>query len=153
MRLEEVLKEDYILPDIKAREKRDLLEEMVAGLVEKENELNRDELLEVLLEREQLGSTGIGYGVAIPHGKVSGLGNILVTFGRSKRGVDFEATDERPVHLFFMIFAPEDSTAAHLKVLSSISGILKDASFRKRLMKASDSEDIYKAIIEADRDR
>ena len=83
----------------------------------------------MLLEREKLGSTGIGYGVAIPHGKMKDLKKILVSFARSKRGVDFQATDEKPVHLFFLIVAPENSTASHLKVLSDISRILKESAF------------------------
>ena len=151
MRLEDVLREEFIIPSLNAREKREVLDEMVADLVAKESGLNGEELLEILLEREKLGSTGIGYGVAIPHGKLPGLNNILVTFAKSKRGIDFQSTDEKPVHLFFMIVAPENSTAAHLKVLANISGILKDAHFRKKLLKASGREEIYRTIVEADR--
>ncbi len=151
MRLEDLLLEKNIIPDLKASEKRDLLDEMVEVIVSNEQSLNRDELLEILLEREQLGSTGIGHGVAIPHGKINGLKQIIVSFGRSKRGIDFQSMDERPVHLFFMIIAPENSTAAHLKVLSHISGILKDSAMRKKLLKAANREDIFSIIIEAGR--
>ena len=151
MRLEDFLSEDLVVDDLKANDKRKILDEMVTDLAKKVGGLDRQELLEVLLDREKLGSTGIGYGVAIPHGKVKGLDRILVTFARSKKGVDFQATDEKPVHLFFLIFAPEDSAAGHLKVLSSVSMILKDDSVRKKLKRAKDSAEIYKIIIEADK--
>ncbi len=151
MRLEDVLDSDCVIPDLKAREKRDLLDEMVMNLCSKVTDLNHEELLEVLLEREKLGSTGIGYGVAIPHGKLKGLKNIVVSFGRSKVGVDFQSTDEMPVHLFFLIVAPENSTASHLKVLSNISKILRDSAFRKKLLKLRSKEDLYSTIVEADR--
>ncbi len=151
MRLEDVLEKDSVIESLDGTEKREVLEEMVAGLCSVVSGLNKEELLEVLLEREKLGSTGIGYGVAIPHGKMAGLNKILVSFARSKKGVDFQATDEKPVHLFFLIVAPENSTASHLKVLSDISRILKESDFRKKLMDAGNKDDIYRIIIEADR--
>jgi PTS system nitrogen regulatory IIA component len=151
MRLEDVLDRDSIIESLEGAEKREVLEEMVADLCGKVTGLNKEELLEVLLEREKLGSTGIGYGVAIPHGKMKDLKKILVSFARSKRGVDFQATDEKPVHLFFLIVAPENSTASHLKVLSDISRILKEGEFRKKLLDAGDKEEIYQIIVDADK--
>ncbi|MBE9531191.1 MAG: PTS sugar transporter subunit IIA [Proteobacteria bacterium] len=151
MRLEDVLIRDSIIESLLGTEKREVIEEMVAGLCSEVSGLNKDELLEVLLEREKLGSTGIGYGVAIPHGKMAGLDKILVSFARSKNGLDFQATDEKPVHLFFLIVAPDNSTASHLKVLSDISRILKESEFRGKLLDAGNRDDIYRIIIEADR--
>jgi PTS system nitrogen regulatory IIA component len=151
MRLEDVLDRDSIIESLEGAEKREVLEEMVADLCAKVTGLNKEELLEVLLEREKLGSTGIGYGVAIPHGKMKDLKKILVSFARSKRGVDFQATDEKPVHLFFLIVAPENSTASHLKVLSDISRILKEGEFRKKLIGAGDKDEIYQIIMDADK--
>ncbi len=150
MRLADVLKEEYIITDLKATEKRELLDEMVTDLSSKVEGLNREQLLEALLERERLGSTGIGYGVAIPHGKIKGLNGIKVSFGRSKKGVDFHAMDNMPVHLFFLIVAPENSTSVHLKILSSIARILRNEEFRGKLMKASTRRDIYRIIMEED---
>lgn len=150
MRLEDVLREDCVLPDLEATEKRELLDEMVTDLSTKIEGLSREDLLEAILEREQLGSTGIGYGVAIPHAKISGFDRIIVSFARSKVGVAFQSTDEKPVNLFFLIVAPENSTAAHLKVLASISRILKDGAFRKNLLKAGSRKDLYNIIIDAD---
>jgi PTS system nitrogen regulatory IIA component len=107
MRLADFLLKEYIMLSLKAREKRELLDEMATELASKVEGLNRERLLEVLLEREKLGSTGIGHGVAIPHGKLKGVDGIIVAFGRSKKGVDFHSMDDRPVHLFFLIVAPE----------------------------------------------
>jgi PTS system nitrogen regulatory IIA component len=151
MKLEDVLIKEAMLLNLKAREKREILEEMVEALAANVTGLNKEELLELLLEREQLGSTGIGYGVAIPHAKMKGIKNLLVSFARSDKGIDFHSTDEKPVHLFFLIVAPENATSSHLKILSKISRILKEASFRKKLLKARDLGDIYKSIMEADR--
>lgn len=150
MRLVNVLNQDCIIPNLKGSEKREVLEEMVEELAFKFGDVDREKLLEALLEREKLGSTGIGYGVAIPHARVKGLNGIIVFFSRSLKGVEFQAMDERPTHLFFLIAAPEDYIAAHLKILARISRLLKDAAFRKKLMEASAQEEIYQAIMEED---
>lgn len=142
---------EHVMPSLDAEEKRELLDEMATELASKVRGLNRERLLEVLLDREKLGSTGIGYGVAIPHGKLKGVDGIIVAFGRSKKGVDFHSMDNRPVHLVFLIVAPENSTATHLKILASISRLLRDKAFRKRLMKASDQEELYSIIAEEDK--
>ena len=103
-------------------------------------------LVETLLDREKLGSTGIGEGVAIPHGKVPGLPGLLASFGRSVPGIDFRAIDGRPTHLFFALFAPENSAGAHLKALARISRIFKNPAFRETLLKASSADEIYRLI-------
>jgi PTS system nitrogen regulatory IIA component len=107
-------------------------------------------VVKIIMEREALGSTGIGDGVAIPHGKMAGSGNVLCVFGRSKKGVDFDAVDGQPVHIFFLVLAPEDSASLHLKVLSRISKILRDPSFRKKLLKLPDAHSLYESIVEED---
>ena len=151
MRLIDILTQDCIVSDLKGRVKREVLEEMVAELTFKFAGLNKERLLEVILERERLGSTGIGYGVAIPHARLKGLNSIIILFGRSLSGVEFQALDERPAHLFFLIVAPEDSTTAHIKILARISRLLQDAVLRNRLMVASTQEEIYSIIAEEDR--
>jgi PTS system nitrogen regulatory IIA component len=151
MRLIDILTQDCIVPDIKGRRKREVLEEMVAEVTFKFADLNKERLLEVILERERLGSTGIGYGVAIPHARLKGLKSIIILFGRSLSGVEFQALDKRPAHLFFLIVAPEDSTTAHIKILARISRLLQDAVLRNRLMVASTQEEIYSIIAEEDR--
>ncbi len=149
MSLEDALERDSIIESLGGAEKREVLDEMVTDLCEKVTGLNKEKLLEVLLEREKLGSTGIGYGVAIPHGKMKDLKKIVVSFARSRKGVDFQATDEKPVHLFFLIVAPENSTASHLKILSDISCILKESDLRKKLQRARDKDEIYRIIMDA----
>lgn len=151
MRLADFLREEYILTDLKSKKKEELLDEMVSGVASAANGLNKHAVLKALLDREKLGTTGIGHGVAIPHGKVKGLTDIKVFFGRSVKGVDFQSMDNMPVHLFFMIVTPENSATAHLKILASISHLLKNQEFRVRLIKASTGSEIYRIITEAER--
>jgi PTS system nitrogen regulatory IIA component len=151
MRLADVLKEEYIFADLRATEKRAILDEMVTGLSEGAAVLNRERVLEVLLDREQLGSTGIGHGVAIPHGKLKGLDEIIIAVGRNRAGVDFDSLDDLPVYLFFMIVAPENSAASHLKLLAAISHLLKNQEFRMKLRSARDAAEMYSLIVSEDR--
>ncbi len=151
MRLADVLSEDRIMTGLEAGEKKELLEKMVSRAASLDNAVEKDAVLKALIERERLGTTGIGHGVAIPHGRVKGLKEIIVFFGRSEKGVDFDSMDRMPVHLFFVIMAPEHSAAAHLKVLASISHLLKNQDLRLKLMTANGRSEIYRAIIEAER--
>ena len=136
------------MSDLKAVDKRGVLEEMVGDVASKSDGLDKERLLEILLEREKLGSTGIGYGVAIPHGKLKNIDSVVVTFGRSVAGIDYQSLDDKPAHLFFLILAPEDSTAVHLRILARISKLLKDPSFRKKLLSVSSADEIFTAIAE-----
>ncbi|OPY72118.1 MAG: PTS system fructose-specific EIIABC component [Syntrophorhabdus sp. PtaU1.Bin050] len=151
MTIEEALQESCVIDDLKGKTKEDVLVELVgalksAGLIE-----NEREVVNVILEREKLGSTGIGDGVAIPHGKLKGLRKIICVFGRSIDGVDFDAIDSRPVHIFFLLLAPENSASLHLKMLSRISKLLRDPSFRKKLLELGDNHDLYRSVVEEDR--
>jgi PTS system nitrogen regulatory IIA component len=103
-------------------------------------------LVDTLLEREKLGSTGIGEGVAIPHGKLPGLPALIASFGRAPQGIDFRAIDGKPTFLFFTLIAPENSAGAHLKALARISRIFKNPSFREAILKASDADEIFRLI-------
>ena len=100
------------------------------------------------MEREELGSTGVGQGVAIPHGKTIAVSDLVSAFGLSKGGVDFDALDGAPVHLFFLLLAPEGAAGSHLKALARISSLLKDKYFRKALIDANSSADVLKIIRE-----
>lgn len=151
MRLTDVLVEDNVMADIRARAKTAALDEVVGELASRTPGLDKARALDAILEREKLGTTGIGHGVAVPHGKVKGLGEIIVGFGRSRQGVDFKSMDALPVHLIFLILAPENSASAHLKALAAISQLLKGAEFRNTLMNAQGRADIYRAIVEAER--
>ncbi|NVM27174.1 MAG: PTS sugar transporter subunit IIA, partial [Desulfobacterales bacterium] len=131
-------------------DKKGVLEELLESITGQERPLNKGTLLQVLLERERLGSTGIGDGVALPHGKLRGLDNLLLSFGRSIEGLDFDSIDEQPAYLFFLLLAPENSAGMHLKSLAKISRMLKDGNLRQQLMRAKSREEIYKIIIDKD---
>lgn len=150
MKISAMLKEAFILGDLQAQTKREVLAEMVSLVRKDQSRFDPETLLQVLLEREKLGSTGIGDGIAIPHGKLDGLTQMVVVFGRSRRGIDFEAMDGRPVHLFFLLLAPENAAGMHLKALAKISRMLKDEGFRQRLLEAARPEDICRVIAEKD---
>jgi PTS system nitrogen regulatory IIA component len=102
------------------------------------------------MERENLGSTGIGDNVAIPHGKLPNINNLYLCFGRSLKGVNFDSMDGKPTHLFFLLMAPENSIGLHLKTLAKISRMLKNSTFRRNLMEAKDTEDIMKLLVAED---
>lgn len=147
MNLSEFLSPEAVLSDLEADNKVAALTELVQGLIRTDQELDPDQLVKILLEREKLGSTGIGDGIAIPHGKVPGLEQLLICFGRSQGGLDFDSMDGRPTHLFFLLLAPENSTGSHLTALAKLSRMLKNKLFRENLLKAEDAAAIHRMII------
>jgi PTS system nitrogen regulatory IIA component len=150
MKLLDILPKKSIIPDLKGRTKKQVLEELIDGLLQEKPELDRERLMAVLLERERLGSTGIGDGIAIPHGKIRDLNQLILTFGKSVEGVDFESMDGKPVHLFFLLVAPENCTGIHLRALARIARLLKNALVRKRLVSVSTQDEIYAVIQQED---
>jgi nitrogen PTS system EIIA component len=150
MRLSEILDPKNIIPDLKAREKKKALEELAETITNTRPSLDKNALVKVLLERERLGSTGIGDGVAIPHGKFHGIAEPVISFGRSLKGLDFESMDGQPVYLFFLLVAPENSASVHLKALARIAKLLKNSAFRKTLMEIPTRQELYKTIIQND---
>jgi len=150
MRLHQILKEEFLSDNLLSDSKKDVLAELINVLISSGLTIDRAKAIDVLQQREKLGSTGIGDGVAIPHGKVSDLPNLVIAFGRSKKGIPFDAVDGKPVHLFFLLMAPENSTGQHLKVLAKISKLLKTPEFRRKLIDAKTTNDLYKAIIVQD---
>jgi PTS system nitrogen regulatory IIA component len=150
MKLSEILEEENIIPDLKARDKKRAIEELAEALVVRNPSMDKDSLVRVLLERERLGSTGIGDGVAIPHGKFHGISEPVISFGRSLKGLDFESMDGEPVYLLFLLVAPENSASIHLKALARIAKILKNGSFRKTLMEVSGRKELYQTIVQDD---
>ena len=150
MNIQDMLKKEFIIEDLKSRTKKETLVELADVFLRDDKDIDRDAMIEVLLEREKLGSTGIGDGIAIPHGKLAGLEKLVVSFGRSRGGVDFDSLDGKPVYIFFLLMAPENSAGQHLKALARISRMLKDVSFRESLINAESSENIYDLIVEKD---
>ena len=151
MKILEILKRETILSDLKAQDKKGILEEMVSA-VSPIAGVNSQDLVRVLMERERLGSTGIGGGIGIPHGKLKALDTLVLGFGLSRRGVDFESMDGNPTHIFFLLVTPENSTGLHLKLLARISKLLKQEPFKERLMNAHSGDEIYAIIQEVDED-
>ncbi len=150
MKIAEFLSPDAVIPDLRSTSKAEVLKELSGTLARTQPTLKPDRLVEVFKDREKLGSTGIGEGVAIPHGKVNGLSQLCATFGVSRGGVDFEAIDGKPTHLFFALVAPENSAGVHLKALARISRLFKNQHFRLAILEARTSEEIYKLIAEED---
>ncbi len=150
MRLEQMFKREFLVESLSSNSKKDVLTELINVMIRNGLKIDQSKAIDILQQREKLGSTGIGDGVAIPHGKVSDLQELVVAFGRSKRGIDFDSIDGRPVHLFFLLLAPENSTGQHLKALAKISKMLKTPNFRKLLLDAESTSDLYKAIVEQD---
>jgi PTS system nitrogen regulatory IIA component len=150
MKIAEFLREDLILPELRSTDKASVLREICEVIARRNPQLDAARLTEVLLEREKLGSTGVGDGIAIPHGKLAGLQGLLAAFGRSRAGIDFQAIDGKPTHLFFVLFAPENSAGIHLKALARISRLFKTPSFRAAVVEAQDAAAIHRQIAEED---
>jgi PTS system nitrogen regulatory IIA component len=150
MKIMDILVKDAVILDVESKEKPAVLEQLAGALAAAEPGIDAGRLLEVLVERESLQSTGIGDGVAIPHGKVPGLSRLLTSFARSRDGVDFDSIDGQKTHLFFLLVVPEHSGGLHLKALARISRFFRDAAFRKALMEAETQEDVVRAIEEED---
>lgn len=150
MKIVDLIKRDMVVPALKATDKRGILEELAAYMAGHHPRIDRALLSKVLIEREQLASTAIGEGVAIPHGKLSTVGEIVACLGRAPTGVEFDSMDGQPTYLFFVLVAPESSTGAHLKALARISRVFKDPEFRRRLLAAPDGDSMYHVVADED---
>jgi PTS system nitrogen regulatory IIA component len=150
MKICQYLTPDLILPDLKARNKEGVLTELADWIVDRVPGMKTGEVLQVLLDRERLGSTGIGEGFAIPHGKLKNLERMVIAFGRSHQGIPFDSLDGKSAFYFFVLIAPEDSAGLHLKALAKISRFIKNSSFKDSLFRASNREELQKVIQEQD---
>jgi len=150
MKITDIFRKEYIIEELKAKTKRDVLAELSGVICREDGPINHELMVNTLLEREKLGSTGIGDGIAIPHGKLADLDELIVSFGRSREGVEFDSMDGKPANLFFLLLAPENTTGLHLKALAKISKMMKDNAFRKKLIEAKSKDELY--VIIADKD-
>ncbi|HOX54447.1 MAG: PTS sugar transporter subunit IIA [Candidatus Omnitrophica bacterium] len=152
MKIMDFLSRQAISTDIKATDKEGVIKELVELLVAAEeiDKRDRNKLLETLMAREALGSTAIGQGVGIPHGKSDCVKKLVAAFGISQKGVNFDSLDGEPVYLFFLLVAPQDSAGPHLKALARISRLLKDKYFRDSLRQAKDDKAVIKIIVQED---
>jgi len=150
MKIDTILKKESVIADLLGDNKVEVIKEMTQCL-KKNNFIKNDQaLFETLMEREKLGSTGIGENVAIPHGKSDEVTQIITVLARSKNGVEFESLDQKPVHFVCMVIAPSHSTGQHLKVLARISRIFKNPGLREDILKAGNSASIYSILIHED---
>ncbi|MBU0650408.1 PTS sugar transporter subunit IIA [bacterium] len=147
MKITDILDESCVTTEITSTTKKEVITELVELLEKNKKIKKKDEVVKILLDREKLGSTGIGYGIAIPHGKSDQVDTLLAAFGLCKQGVDFDSLDGAPVNLFFLLITPtKEASGAHLKALAKISGLLKDKLFRQELLDAKNSKEIYSLI-------
>jgi PTS system nitrogen regulatory IIA component len=150
MRLSDFIHPHDIIENLSSLTKEGVFRELTGKLLETHQELDQEEILRLLLERERLGGTGIGGGTAIPHAKVPHAGKPILVFGRSVTGIAYNALDGKPVNLFFLFIADENSIDVHLNLLARISRMLKDRSLRSRLLNAANSDAMYACIGEQD---
>ena len=150
MKIDEILKKESVIFNLSGKNKLEVIKEMTEHL--KQNHIIKDNqaLFKTLMEREKLGSTGIGENVAIPHGKSHELKYITTVFARSLNGVDFESLDQKPVHFVCMVIAPAHSTGQHLKALARISRLFKNQVLREGILKSKNSDAIYSLLLEED---
>ena len=145
MGLQDLLSPQAVIINLKARCKREVLSALAEASCDLVEGTECNQVRDALLEREQLGSTGVGEGVAIPHGKIKGLPKITGILARLDQPIDFDSVDSQPVDLVFLLLAPEEATAAHLKALAKVSRLLRDEDARAALRGAETAEALYAA--------
>ncbi len=150
MRIQDIIPPEAVVDGLRAETKEGVLRELSEAVCRRLPALSPDRLTAILMDREGLGSTGIGEGVAIPHGKIPGIDRLVAVFGRSPGGVQFASLDGKPARLFFLILAPENSAGMHLKALARISRLLKDQRFRGRLLAAEGAKGLSQVLQEED---
>lgn len=153
MKMSDFLETKAVSANLQATDKEGVIRELVDLLYKSGRIKEKDKLEKILMNREALGSTGIGQGVGIPHGKSDGVKELVAAFGLSHKGVNFDSLDGEPVHIFFLLVAPEDSAGPHLKALAKISRLLKEKVFREALKQCRDEKSILKLIEDEDSKR
>ena len=148
MSLSDLISANAVIPKLKAASKKQALQEM-SEVAAKLTGMSERQIFEVLLERERLGTTGVGQGIAIPHGKLAKLDHIYGVFARLEQPVDFDSLDERPVDLIFLLLAPESAGADHLKALAKVSRLLRDRKTCEKLRSTDSSDAIYALLTES----
>ncbi|MDD5614072.1 MAG: PTS sugar transporter subunit IIA [Candidatus Omnitrophica bacterium] len=150
MKVSELLKKNLIKLEIEAVDKQGVIKEMVDIMRDCAQIENGDVFLNDVYAREKLGSTGIGDGIALPHARSKGIKQLILVFGRSTEGVEFDALDGNPVHLVFLIGTPKEDVGNYLKTLAQLSRLLKKEHFRKRILAADSEEEIFEIFKEAE---
>jgi PTS system nitrogen regulatory IIA component len=151
MKILDYISSDTVLTDLQAGDKKGVIDELAEPVAALTGLAHRD-IVRVLIERERLGSTGIGGGIAIPHGKISGIESLVLGFGLSRKGVNFDALDGKSTYIFFLLLSADNSTGLHLRVLARISKLLKDEDFKNRLIGTNSPEKVIDVLGEVDED-
>jgi len=151
MQILDFLSADAVKMALESKTKKDVIKELVEVLFKSGKVKDKKKMIQTLMEREELGSTGIGQGIAIPHGKSDTVSDLAAAFGLSADGIGFDSLDGEPVNIFFLLVAPEGAAGAHLKALARISSLLKDKYFRKSLLGSKTPEDVIKIIQEEEK--
>lgn len=152
MEIVDLLTPDDVIPDLKATSKKQALQELAKRAAKGSGQQERA-IFDVLLERERLGTTGVGHGIAIPHGKMAGIDRPYGLFARIENPIDFDAIDEQPVDLIFLLLAPEDAGADHLKALARVSRLLRDTAICDKLRGSDNAEAIYALLTDSNASR
>ena len=145
MGISDILSEDMVLAGVEAGNKRGLLEQLSAFVAEKEN-IDKNSIFEAILERENLGSTGYGDGVAFPHARIEGLNKVIAVFARLDKGIDYDSLDSHPVDLIAFLLSPEKSGEDHLQALAVMSRVWKDEETCRKIREAKSAHEIYLAL-------
>ena len=152
MNLLDILSPESTIVDLKGESKEDIIAELVNSLPVGDAITDRDQVLQAVLDREKIMSTGIGDGIAIPHGKSAAVTELVAAMGTQRRGVDFDALDGEPAFVFFLLVSPANVSGPHIKALARISRLLKNDEFKKKLIEAGSAEEIIASIEAAERD-
>ncbi|MCY3668015.1 MAG: PTS sugar transporter subunit IIA [Gemmatimonadetes bacterium] len=152
MNLLDILSPESTIVDLKGESKEDIIAELVNSLPVGDAITDRDQVLQAVLDREKIMSTGIGDGIAIPHGKSAAVTELVAAMGTQRRGVDFDALDGEPAFVFFLLVSPANVSGPHIKALARISRLLKNDEFKKKLIEADSVEEIIATIEAAERD-
>ena len=148
MQLSEIIDVNRISRDINVLSKKRALEELSNLITKDQPQLDASGIFDSLISRERLGSTGVGYGIAIPHGRIKNCNKITGAFIQLNQGIDFDAIDNQPVDMLFALAVPEESTDEHLQVLALLASMFNDESFREKLRNSKNNEETYKLLTE-----
>ncbi len=149
MKISDFLRRERIIPNLQSRDKKGVIEELSETVAGTTGAAEKD-VTKVLLEREQLGSTGVGGGIAIPHGKINSIDTIVMGIGMSDTGIEYDSLDNSPVFIFFLLLTSENSSGEHLKLLAQISKLLKNNQFKNNLKQAETPEEVLDVIHKVD---
>ncbi len=151
MNITEVIKLSRINVSLKGNTKKEILNEMIDNLKNEDEVKNLEAVRKAVLDREEIMSTGVGEGFAIPHGKTNGVDGIVAAFGRTEQPIDFDSLDNKPVRLIFLLVGRENLVGPHIKLLSRISRMMNKEEFRSRLLTAKDNDEIFNIFREEEK--